>query len=37
MINWGWRTKPRSILKTIEWLKFLKNLKEKSGMKQMEK
>lgn len=24
MINWGWRTKPRSILKTIEWLKFFK-------------
>ena len=24
MINWGWRTKPRSVLKTIEWLKFFK-------------
>ena len=40
MINWGWRTKPRSVLKTIEWLKFFKKYLQKfdsNGSSQLHK
>ena len=29
-MSWGWRTKPRSIIKTIEWFKFFADLENEN-------
>lgn len=29
-MSWGWRTKPRSVVKTVQWFKYFSKLENKN-------